>query len=362
MLPPPLHTPLRLLHLHPRELNLRAVLLCGQAFRWTRSPASVTVHNNEAEGPSGDVAEGRLERGREGEAEEWSLAWEDRTVVLRQIVVHRANSEVARNRERNSLPLTVPPGSRFPYCLVPRLPEGYDASTARRILSGHSQKRQSYLSINLTALRRFWERVDGGYRIELNGEIHFFPTDIVLALLAGLLVLFLGGKKGGKGKYTMSKGIYDKIQVAFRERWGEWSGWAQQILFTSDLKGFEGFDWSETLAAKQVEVLKVEEEEVEGKTRVMKRQREVEFENNVKSEMRMTRKKIRVDEKSTTVTAEQGGAKLEDADEGWGGFGDPYPTPLSLVMEKTIDLVQNDDCILAESVKGRKGRTRMRFG
>lgn len=57
-----LSTPLRFLAIPPAELSLARVLQCGQSFRWTslQLPASPNPLH------------------------EWSTAWPDRTVTLRQ--------------------------------------------------------------------------------------------------------------------------------------------------------------------------------------------------------------------------------------------------------------------------------------
>ncbi|KAM0509204.1 8-oxoguanine glycosylase ogg1 [Verticillium nonalfalfae] len=57
--------------------------------------------------------------------------------------------------------------------------------------------------------------------------------------------------KFGKSRTkTFSKAMYDAVGDHFRQLWGEYAGWAHSVLFTADLKTFEG------------RVAKKEEEEV----------------------------------------------------------------------------------------------------
>ncbi|KAG0146636.1 hypothetical protein CROQUDRAFT_44105 [Cronartium quercuum f. sp. fusiforme G11] len=63
-----LATPLRFLAIHPAELSLPAVLKCGQSFRW--SLTTFTAHTDQ--------------HPQSTPIQEWSMAWHDRTVTLRQ--------------------------------------------------------------------------------------------------------------------------------------------------------------------------------------------------------------------------------------------------------------------------------------
>ncbi|RBQ85405.1 hypothetical protein VDGD_04265 [Verticillium dahliae] len=47
--------------------------------------------------------------------------------------------------------------------------------------------------------------------------------------------------KFGKSRTkTFSKVMYDAVGDHFRQLWGEYAGWAHSVLFTADLKTFEG--------------------------------------------------------------------------------------------------------------------------
>lgn len=77
-----LTTPLRFFAVSRAELSLPTVLKCGQTFRWRRTTATLL--------PSGHPSQGHLPKPSPPDAHElvelveWSLAWSDRTVVLRQ--------------------------------------------------------------------------------------------------------------------------------------------------------------------------------------------------------------------------------------------------------------------------------------
>lgn len=44
-----------------------------------------------------------------------------------------------------------------------------------------------------------------------------------------------------KGKTPMTPRIYEAVGKRLGEKWGAYAGWAQSILFTSDLKSFENY-------------------------------------------------------------------------------------------------------------------------
>ncbi|POW00637.1 hypothetical protein PSHT_12921 [Puccinia striiformis] len=77
-----LSTPLRFFPIHKTELNLEAVLKCGQTFRWKRTQLQKPDNDSKIIrklplSQNGDVDDGRV-------LVEWSMASNDRTIVLRQ--------------------------------------------------------------------------------------------------------------------------------------------------------------------------------------------------------------------------------------------------------------------------------------
>ncbi|KAH9453317.1 hypothetical protein MJO29_012744 [Puccinia striiformis f. sp. tritici] len=77
-----LSTPLRFFPIHKTELNLEAVLKCGQTFRWKRTQLQKPDNDSKIIrklplSQNGDIDDGRV-------LVEWSMASNDRTIVLRQ--------------------------------------------------------------------------------------------------------------------------------------------------------------------------------------------------------------------------------------------------------------------------------------
>lgn len=82
----PLASPVRHFPISRSELSLPAVLKCGQAFRWTERKLQLEAVAVEAkvEVKAEGVTEEEKEVVLESEVSEWSMGWEDRTIVLRQ--------------------------------------------------------------------------------------------------------------------------------------------------------------------------------------------------------------------------------------------------------------------------------------
>jgi hypothetical protein len=81
-------TPVRFFPISKAELSLPAVLKCGQTFRWNRSqlilklPSSDQPNHNSHEDQKPGTDD--LDPSSSVALQEWSMAWIDRTVVLRQ--------------------------------------------------------------------------------------------------------------------------------------------------------------------------------------------------------------------------------------------------------------------------------------
>ncbi|GAA6064072.1 hypothetical protein JCM10212_001478, partial [Sporobolomyces blumeae] len=75
-----LATPLRFLPVLPQELQLATVLKSGQSFRWHRSSPPAATRPDPAPPRSETLNPDSLDP----DADEWSLGWGERTVVLRQ--------------------------------------------------------------------------------------------------------------------------------------------------------------------------------------------------------------------------------------------------------------------------------------
>ncbi|MBW0499216.1 hypothetical protein O181_038931 [Austropuccinia psidii MF-1] len=78
----PLVTPVRFFPISLAELSLRAVLKCGQTFRWNQS--FIKLHPSlKTSFFANEDSKSSLGHGIT-ECEEWSMGWNDRTIVLRQ--------------------------------------------------------------------------------------------------------------------------------------------------------------------------------------------------------------------------------------------------------------------------------------
>ncbi|KAF7294858.1 N-glycosylase/DNA lyase [Mycena indigotica] len=56
------------------------------------------------------------------------------------------------------------------------------------------------------------------------------------------------GLKGSSSKPNMTPKLYADINTRLASIWGEWAGWAQSVLFASDLKAFSSYDASANAA------------------------------------------------------------------------------------------------------------------
>ncbi|KAG8734460.1 8-oxoguanine glycosylase ogg1 [Ceratobasidium sp. 423] len=279
------------------QLNLKAVLKCGQSFRWIMVPLDPTEQDLVKSEP------GAQSKSHDLPSEEWRLTLEDRVVCLRQTATelfYRAHfpaecaSEFSSDNQDSTLlwlrdyfQLNVDlealyadwelPGSPLDASWHPFPPPraladsnaeaklrelgfGYRAKYIQKTAAMLSEKHEDPMKA-LLDLRQLSTSEARTRLLEFHGvgpkvadcillmsldKTEVVPVDTHVQQIATKMY---GFRSQGKQPKAMNPRLYSEIASKFTDTWGPYAGWAHSVLFTADLKSFANFGLDSPAAA-----------------------------------------------------------------------------------------------------------------